>query len=196
MKRKKNNEIDEYKGLVINVARRYFNPFTPFDDIIQVGYEGLLKGLKEYESRQDIRCKYTKTMYLGLRVKSEILNYNRSLSNIIRLPYSAIKNEEPPVFLDINNKIEHNSEESIGDYCIGKEDNTFDTLVYQDLLSKIRRILNDYEYDVFRIYFLEDLKWPALALSLRHKKTQSVISVKKKRILKKLQKHKAILAFR
>ncbi|MBV6458071.1 MAG: RNA polymerase sigma factor FliA [Fimbriimonadaceae bacterium] len=73
--------IVEYSGLVERIARR-FSGIEPFDDLVQVGYIGLLNALSKFDVNAGVRF----NTYATHLVAGEIKHYLRDRSQVIRHP--------------------------------------------------------------------------------------------------------------
>lgn len=73
--------IVEYAGLVERIARR-FSGIEPFDDLVQVGYIGLLNALSKFDVNAGVRF----NTYATHLVAGEIKHYLRDRSQVIRHP--------------------------------------------------------------------------------------------------------------
>src|SRR5450631_3672946 len=71
----------QYAGLVERIARR-FSGIEPFDDLVQVGFIGLLNALSKFDPEAGVRFNTYATYLVG----GEIKHYLRDRAQIIRQP--------------------------------------------------------------------------------------------------------------
>jgi len=51
---KKEELLRKLKPLIIKSIRKYYNDFSQFEDLIQQGYEVILKGINEFDEKKDV----------------------------------------------------------------------------------------------------------------------------------------------
>jgi RNA polymerase sigma-B factor len=74
--------VDNYRDFVYFLARKFANRGEPLDDIVQVGYLGLIKAIERF----DPDLGYEFTTFATLTVAGEIKRYFRDKGTAIRFP--------------------------------------------------------------------------------------------------------------
>ncbi len=74
--------VDSYHDFVYFLARKFANRGEPLDDIVQVGYLGLIKAIERF----DPDLGYEFTTFATLTVAGEIKRYFRDKGTAIRFP--------------------------------------------------------------------------------------------------------------
>jgi len=74
--------VDNYRDFVYFLARKFANRGEPLDDIVQVGYLGLIKAIERF----DPDLGYEFTTFATLTVAGEIKRYFRDKATAIRFP--------------------------------------------------------------------------------------------------------------
>jgi len=74
--------VDNYRDFVYFLARKFANRGEPLDDIVQVGYLGLIKAIERFDP--DIGYEFT--TFATLTVAGEIKRYFRDKGTAIRFP--------------------------------------------------------------------------------------------------------------
>jgi RNA polymerase sigma-B factor len=74
--------VDSYRDFVYFLARKFANRGEPLDDIVQVGYLGLIKAIERF----DPDLGYEFTTFATLTVAGEIKRYFRDKGTAIRFP--------------------------------------------------------------------------------------------------------------
>jgi len=69
-------------NLVRHIARAYEDSREPIDDLIQVGYIGLIKAVDSFDSEKNVKF----STYATHKIKGEIRHYLRDKSSIIKKP--------------------------------------------------------------------------------------------------------------
>jgi len=83
--------VDSYHDFVYFLARKFQNRGEPLDDIVQVGYLGLIKAIERF----DPDLGYEFTTFATLTVAGEIKRYFRDKGTAIRFPRPPRSRTQP-----------------------------------------------------------------------------------------------------
>ncbi len=78
---KKEELLMKLKPLIIKSIRRYCNKFSQYEDLIQQGYEVILKGIDSFDEKRDV------IFYYYIKNKSI-----REISDILKISYRTVIN--------------------------------------------------------------------------------------------------------
>ena len=64
--------VREYQGLVYKIARRFKSPYLEFDDLVQVGFMGLLKSYHRFDKNKNTKFSTFAVYYIMGAIKDEL----------------------------------------------------------------------------------------------------------------------------
>ena len=64
--------VREYQGLVYKIARRFKSPYLEFDDLVQVGFMGLLKSYHRFDKTKNTKFSTFAVYYIMGAIKDEL----------------------------------------------------------------------------------------------------------------------------
>ncbi len=136
--------LEQYKSLVVKIARSYFILGGEMEDIVQEGMIGLYKAIKGYDNKKNASFKTFATMCIKHQIQSAIKTANAKknapLSNSVSLQ-SFSENSDDEDFLPVNLIFQISPDEKI----INREE-------YKTLLENIKKMLSDKEMQVLKLY--------------------------------------------
>ena len=103
--------VDAYHDFVYFLARKFQNRGEPLDDIVQVGYLGLIKAIERF----DPDLGYEFTTFATLTVAGEIKRYFRDKGTAIRFPRRLQELHQSVVRVNEQMKIELGREPTVGE---------------------------------------------------------------------------------
>src|SRR5947199_1374822 len=103
--------VDAYHDFVYFLARKFQNRGEPLDDIVQVGYLGLIKAIERF----DPDLGYEFTTFATLTVAGEIKRYFRDKGTAIRFPRRLQELHQSVVRVNEQMKIELGREPMVGE---------------------------------------------------------------------------------
>src|SRR5438477_11286080 len=103
--------VDGYHDFVYFLARKFANRGEPLDDIVQVGYLGLIKAIERF----DPDLGYEFTTFATLTVAGEIKRYFRDKGTAIRFPRRLQELHASVVRVNEQMKIELGREPTVGE---------------------------------------------------------------------------------
>ena len=136
--------LEQYKSLVVKIARSYFILGGEMEDIVQEGMIGLYKAIKGYDNKKNASFKTFATMCIKHQIQSAIKTANAKknapLSNSVSLQ-SFSENSDDEDFLPVNLIFQISPDEKI----INREE-------YKTLLKNIKKMLCNKEMQVLKLY--------------------------------------------
>ena len=136
--------LEQYKSLVVKIARSYFILGGEMEDIVQEGMIGLYKAIKGYDNKKNASFKTFATMCIKHQIQSAIKKANAKknapLSNSVSLQ-SFSENSDDEDFLPVNLIFQISPDEKI----INREE-------YKTLLKNIKKMLSNKEMKVLKLY--------------------------------------------
>ena len=136
--------LEQYKSLVVKIARSYFILGGEMEDIVQEGMIGLYKAIKGYDNKKNASFKTFATMCIKHQIQSAIKTANAKknapLSNSVSLQ-SFSENSDDEDFLPVNLIFQISPDEKI----INREE-------YKTLLENIKKMLSNKEMQVLKLY--------------------------------------------
>jgi RNA polymerase sigma-B factor len=103
--------VDAYHDFVYFLARKFVNRGEPLDDIVQVGYLGLIKAIERF----DPDLGYEFTTFATLTVAGEIKRYFRDKGTAIRFPRRLQELHQSVIRVNEQMKIELGREPTVGE---------------------------------------------------------------------------------
>jgi RNA polymerase sigma-B factor len=103
--------VDNYRDFVYFLARKFANRGEPLDDIVQVGYLGLIKAIERF----DPDLGYEFTTFATLTVAGEIKRYFRDKGTAIRFPRRLQELHQSVVRVNEQMKNELGREPTVGE---------------------------------------------------------------------------------
>ena len=103
--------VDAYHDFVYFLARKFINRGEPLDDIVQVGYLGLIKAIERF----DPDLGYEFTTFATLTVAGEIKRYFRDKGTAIRFPRRLQELHQSVVRVNEQMKIELGREPTVAE---------------------------------------------------------------------------------
>ncbi len=103
--------VDAYHDFVYFLARKFANRGEPLDDIVQVGYLGLIKAIERF----DPDLGYEFTTFATLTVAGEIKRYFRDKGTAIRFPRRLQELHQAVVRVNEQMKVELGREPTVGE---------------------------------------------------------------------------------
>ena len=103
--------VDAYHDFVYFLARKFQNRGEPLEDIVQVGYLGLIKAIERF----DPDLGYEFTTFATLTVAGEIKRYFRDKGTAIRFPRRLQELHQATVRVNEQMKIELGREPTVGE---------------------------------------------------------------------------------
>ena len=137
------DNISDYKGLVISIAKRYQNKGLDFDDLVQEGYIGLLKAKTKFSNDHNVKF----STYATYWIKQAIIRAIENTGSLVRIP-SHKNNMDTPSFSGY----------------VDNMDNKIDgTIEYNHIMSRIKDILdNSIDFNMYMDYYVNDLSYREL----------------------------------
>lgn len=177
-----NEDIKTWTPLVIKISKKYENDFKKFgyelEDIKQVAYIGLIKGLEGFKEGKGTTIK----TYLYNCCKWQI---QREIHNLTRA--KRFVNNTLTIGLDsyIDDKKELTLEEIIQDYSVNVEAKVLEEIVIREYIKEIQNKLekNDSEIIMLKIFDGYSHKEIASKLHLDYKKTSNYYNLARKKLI-------------
>jgi len=124
--------VQKHKGLVHMVAQRFYvhqkqNPVFDMDDLVQVGFIGLIKGFKNFDESRG----FAPSTYYASTILSEILRYLRDNASSVKVPRRYTLKEKRTIWRAVSiHKVIHEADD-------GGEVTLVDTLPQHDDLTPV-----------------------------------------------------------
>lgn len=163
--------IFKLKPIVLSSIKMYFNKTDLYEDLIQEGYEIILRALKDYDKDKGVHfLGYVKAM-----LKFHYLNNNRKNKEYISLNQTIRSNDDSLELID----------------CIADENLLQDEIVIknEEILDLIRALdkLTKRQREVITMYYIQDVSLKEISKRLNIS-YRTAVNIKTSAI-KKLRKH-------
>ena len=185
IKKAKNNDqnaIDElfhfFKPKVIAIARKYFLAGADFDDLLQEGMIGLYKAINIYDEQKNANFGTFAALIIHRQLQNAVKNANRQKHNPLN-SYVPIK------YYDGTTSSEEDSALKlvIVDDNSNIEQNYIDSELNLILMSKIKSVLNEMQFNVLEKFLAGDsYRTIAGDLNLTTKNVDNTIQAIKKKL--------------
>jgi RNA polymerase sigma-B factor len=175
--------VDAYRDFVYFLARKFQNRGEPLDDIVQVGYLGLIKAIDRF----DPDLGYEFTTFATLTVAGEIKRHFRDKGTAIRFPRRLQELHQSAVRVNEQMKNELGREPTVGELAerldqpigtsdgqdqraiadqIGSEDPEIDRVEMRDVLNRAMEHLTPRERSIMAMRFYEQMSQSEIARRL------------------------------
>lgn len=146
--------MEEYKGLVTKIARKFFFVNAEFADIVQVGMIGLFKAYRDYNSNSQASFKTFASVCISREIQNALKN-NNAQKNLPLNTYVSINNQGK-VLLYSSSSTEDDDDEEQGFFLqaetLSPEESMLEQEKLQDLSNKINELLSPFEKKVLKCF--------------------------------------------
>lgn len=191
------NTLINHEGLVKNVITKYLPQFQYcYDDMVQVGYLGLIKGIEAYNKLVENGTQYAFSTIAYRYIQNEIGIY---LKKYEYTPFTVskdnYKNTQNETILSINTSLSDNetlpfeiSEEILIDRSslIGFE-NVENEIYMEQIISQIKKIIGEKDYEFLINTFIEGTESAELLAKSGKEATKQYKFWKKTQLIHKLK---------
>ncbi len=170
--------VEQFYPMVVKIANQYYGQWSDQDDLIQNGLVGLIKAIYYY--KED---KSTFSTFAWKSVDSEMKSF---LTYLNRRKHKILTDS-----LKVDLLLEEESEDKSSD--IGYEPTLVDDYLYEDLMSKISSVLDEDEFELFKMY-MQDESYKEIAdrIGKNAKYVDNTIQKIKRKIKPVIETHKMI----
>jgi RNA polymerase sigma-B factor len=185
--------VDAYRDFVFFLARKFQNRGEPLDDIVQVGYLGLIKAIERF----DPDLGYEFTTFATLTVAGEIKRHFRDKGTAIRFPRRLQELHQSAVRVNEQMKNELGREPTVAELAerlgVAPEDVTEamemgpDRVEMRDVLNRAMEHLTPRERAIMAMRFYEQMSQSEIARRLGI--SQMHVSRLQRAALEQLRKH-------
>ncbi|HEU23998.1 MAG: RNA polymerase subunit sigma-70 [Mesoaciditoga sp.] len=170
--------VEQFYPMVVKIAGQYYGQWSDQDDLIQNGLVGLIKAIYYY--KED---KSTFSTFAWKSVDSEMKSF---LTYLNRRKHKILTDS-----LKVDLLLEEESEDKSPD--IGYEPALIDEYLYEDLMSAISSVLNEDEFELFKMY-MQDESYKEIAdrIGKNTKYVDNTIQKIKRKIKPVIETHKMI----
>ncbi|BBJ28453.1 RNA polymerase sigma-H factor [Athalassotoga saccharophila] len=170
--------VEQFYPMVVKIAGQYYGQWSDQDDLIQNGLVGLIKAIYYY--KED---KSTFSTFAWKSVDSEMKSF---LTYLNRRKHRILTDS-----LKVDLLLEEESEDKSSD--IGYEPTLIDEYLYEDLMSEISSVLDENEFELFKMYMQdESYKEMASRIGKNTKYVDNTIQKIKRKIKPVIETHNMI----
>lgn len=178
-----NKDVEKWTPLVIKISKRYENDFEKFgyelEDIKQVAYIGLIKGLESFKDDK------------GTTIKTYLYNccrwqIQREMHNLTRAK-RFVNNNTSTISFDsyIDDKEELTLSDMIQDYSVNVEAKVLDQMVIKEYIEEIQSKLDKIDSEIIMLKIFDGYSYREIAnkLNLDYKKTSNYYNSARKKLI-------------
>lgn len=178
-----NEDVEKWTPLVVKISKKYENDFKKFgyelEDIKQVAYIGLIKGLEGF--------KYDK----GTTIKTYLYNccrwqIQREIHNLTRAK-RFVNNNTSTRSLDnyIDDKEELTLSDIVQDHSVNVEAKVLDQMVIKEYIEEIQSKLDKIDSEIIMLKIFDGYSYREIAnkLNLDYKKTSNYYNSARKKLI-------------
>ena len=167
-----NDDYLQYEPLLLKVVGKYaMNPYTPIEDLIQIGAMGMMKGFRTYNPSKGMKL----STYLYNHIEWAIL---QELNN-----YSRVKEQYTVVSLEGEDNILY--EIIPGHANVSAE--VIENMTLQEYITELKYILTPLQLSILLDRYVHNIPIQEIAdkHNIKYSKVQYIISQSQRQVLKK-----------